>query len=378
MYPSHPRPSTPSTPFRPHATPFRPHALRRASALLLTGALVGASSLGASAAHAQQEAQSAPAHDAGSTTTNPRGAVTVRPGRRAYVTPDMRAAIVSATDTSGSVDAARRGMAAAYAAISILPGYTNVPANEVANAMQNIKADALRLPEYQHLKKALKADRVLSVTLTPGDAGADAATYTAVIELYDTNTGGLAGRGEETFTASGDTAPASVPATSIPGASVARGPLMEGTQGTLTERAIDGAVARAVFELNAPVIRRGVVLNTVAQSENRSAPMYTRISLGEIQGLRSGAPVEYLSPQGQRIAFGTIIDLGRGESLATVAPESAFANIYVNCEVRNLDNPPLARSGRSASGLDEKEWKAYEARFGVALVAALAISLKYF
>ena len=307
---------------------------------------------------------------AASTTVTPRSAVTVRPGRSSYVTPDLRTAVVGATEVEGNVSAARRGLAAASAAISVLPGYTGVPAGEVARAMSTLKGDALRLPEYQHLKKAIRADRVLSLVLTPGLATDADATYTAVVELYDTTTGGLVGRGESTFTATGEaTTPA--PETSVPGANEARGTLVNGVNGTLPERAVDGAVARAVFALNNPVIQRGVVLSKSATSNTKGAPLFARISLGEREGMRAGTPIEYIVG-GERVGFGTIVDLGAGEAVATVAPETAFSRIFVNTEVRNVDNPPLARSGMSQRQRDDREFARFEREFGIAFLGSLA------
>jgi hypothetical protein len=54
--------------------------------------------------------------------------------------------------------------------------------------------------------------------------------------------------------------------------------------------------------------------------------------------LRNGARLEYLV-NGQPVAYGTVTNAGLGEAVATVAPESAFPNVYVNMEVRNVSNP---------------------------------------
>ena len=187
-----------------------------ATAPVFTLALLGTFAA-VDAASAQTLPRNDPQHGAGQTTSVAGTSVTVRPGRRSYVTKDLRTAVVGATDAGGDVTSARRGMAAAYAAISILPGYTNVPASEVSGAMQDIKADALRVPEYLYLKKKLKAERALSITLTPGDITDASATYTAVAELIDLTSGGLVGRGEETFSATPDNAqrPASPPSSNI-------------------------------------------------------------------------------------------------------------------------------------------------------------------
>lgn len=329
-----------------------------------------------SSASAQNLPASPPASGAGETTAIPGASVTVRPGRTSYVTPDLRTAVVGATETGGNVEIARRALAAASAAISVLPGYATIPAAEVARAMRNLKRDALRVPEFQAMKKAIRADRALSVTLSPGTISDAEASYTAVAELYDTTTGGLVGRAEETYSATPDNAnPARVNESTIPAANVARGALVDAPTGTLTERAADGAIARAVFALNAPILQRGVVLNKNAFAGTTGAPLVARISLGERSGMRVGTPIVYFAPDGRQVAFGTIVDLGAGESLATIAPESAFSQIMVNSEVRNIDNPPVARAGAPQRTQDEREWRQFERRFGVALVVALAISV---
>ncbi len=324
-----------------------------------------------------------PSHGAGDTSPETRGAVTLRPGGELYVTPNLRVALVGSTETGGNVALARRGMAAAYAAISVTPGYANISPAEVASAMQatTIKRDALRVPEYTNLRKKIKADRTLSITLRPGDATGASATYTAVAELIDTSSGGLVGRGEGAFTATdGGTDIATTPlrngyASSLtPSAGLARDVRMN-RNASVQERAVDGAVARAIFDLNRPLSVQGVVLNKSATSNTKGAPYFARISLGEMSGVRVGTTVEYISPQGRAIGFGTIIDLAAGESVATVAPEAAYGNLFTNCLVRTLDNPPLARAGASAYTKDERDWSRYERDFGIALAVVGAAYL---
>jgi hypothetical protein len=362
---------------------------RRALSLGLCAALA----LTSAAAHAQDATStSSVAPDqansgATETVSVNRGAVTVRPGGEIYSTANLRVAIVGATETSGDVDLARRGLAAAYAAIASLPGYQNVSPAAVSAAMRTTtpKRDAIRQPDYIVLNKnkSVRADRTLAVTLRPGDATGTSATYTAIVELIDAASGGLAGRGEATFTATeGQADIATTPltqngATSVtPAANLARD-VRVGQAASVRESAVDGAVARAVFDLNRPISVRGVVLSKMARTDTKGAPYYARISLGEMTGVRVGTPIEYLSPQGDSLGFGTIVDMAAGESLATVAPENAYANLYINCEVRNLDNPPLARAGRSAYANDEREWKRFEKSFGIALAVAGAAYLAF-
>ena len=362
----------------PSRAPFA--RARFSSVLGLSVALLGSATV-----HAQNLPDSASINESSATAISKGGAVTVRPGKSSYVTPDLRVAVIGATELGGNVDMARRGMAAAMAAISVLPGYTDIAPRELSTAMQGFKKDALRLPEYQALKKAVKADRVLSITLEAGENSDNVSTYSAVAELFDTTTGGLAGRGEATFTATpADGNPERVPESTLPASNVARGKLVDGTVGTLQERAVDGAIARAVFALNDPLITRGVVLHTIvpeqirAKKGNVAAPFYARISLGEMTGVRNGAAVEYYSPQGQRLAFGTVVDIGPGEALATIAPENAFPSIHTNYEVRVTDNPPLGRAGRTSAQNDESDWKDFETKFGVSLGIALVTSLIFF
>lgn len=332
---------------------------------------------------AKAAAFTGPSHGAGDTATETRGAVTVRPGGEIYTSPNLRVALVGATETGGDIAMARRGMTAAYAAISVTPGYENIAPSAVASAMRTTttKRDAIRPPDYQILRQKVKADRTMSVTLRPGDATDTAATYTVIVELNDANSGGLAGRGEGTFTATVDgTDIATTPlrngnASSVtPSAGLARD-VRVNRNASIRERAVDGAVARAVFDLNRPISVQGVVLNKMARSDTKGAPYFARTSLGELSGVRVGTPVEYFSPQGASLGFGTIVDLAPGESLATVAPEAAYGNLFVNCEVRTLDNPPLARAGRPAFSNDEREWSRFERSFGVALAIAGAAYL---
>ena len=326
-----------------------------------------------------------PSHGAGDVSPETRGAVTVRPGGELYASPNLRVAIVGATETGGDAALARRGLAAAYAAISVMPGYSNIPPSDVAAAMRTttIKRDAIRPPEYQLLNKnkKVRADRTLSITLRPGEASDTSVTYSVVAELIDAASGGLAGRGEGSFTATeGGQDIATTPLRSgnasslTPSAALARDVRLN-RDASIRERAVDGAVARAVFDLNRPISVRGVVLNKMARSDTKGAPYFARISLGELSGVRVGSPIEYLSPQGATLGYGTIVDMAPGESLATVAPEAAYGNLFTNCEVRNLDNPPLSRAGRPAFSNEEREWARFERSFGLALAIAGAAYL---
>lgn len=338
-------------------------------------------------AQASGEVTSLASNGAGDVAGIARGAVTVRPGGESYASPNLRVAIVGATHTGGDAVLARRGMAAAYAAISVLPGYANIAPSDVAAAMRTTttKRDAIRPPEYQLLNKnkKVRADRTLAITLRPGEASDTSATYSVTVDLIDAASGGLAGRGEATYTATEGVADiATTPLRNsvantngaTPASNMARD-VATGPNASIRERAVDGAVARAVFDLNRPISVRGVVLNKMARSDTKGAPYFARISLGELSGLRVGSPIEYLSPQGGTLGYGTIVDMAPGESLATVAPEAAYGNLFTNCEVRNLDNPPLARAGRPAFSNEEREWARFERSFGLALAIAGAAYL---
>ncbi len=61
---------------------------------------------------------------------------------------------------------------------------------------------------------------------------------------------------------------------------------------------------------------------------------------------------------------------GLGEAVATVAPESAFPNVYVNMEVRNVSNPVAARTWARTDVNSEKEFRRFENEFTAALAIA--------
>jgi hypothetical protein len=126
--------------------------------------------------------------------------------------------------------------------------------------------------------------------------------------------------------------------------------------------ALGGAVYRAIGELNRPMEVRGVI---VSMPEAYQA----RISLGERQGIRNGARIEFLNGDAP-LAYGTVVSAGRGESLVTIAPEAAFPSIYVNMPVRNVSNPVIARAGKSEFALNDAEFRRFERDFGVGLLTA--------
>jgi hypothetical protein len=136
--------------------------------------------------------------------------------------------------------------------------------------------------DYKALDKTTNAKRALSVFVTREASDAAGATVSAVVELYDTRSGGMVGRGTGTFTAtvSADEAAAAEPAADATTAAApntanaaARAaaedvPIENGTARTTATsaelaqvRALGGAIYRAVGDLNRPAETRGVVIS---------------------------------------------------------------------------------------------------------------------
>jgi len=284
------------------------------------------------------------------------GSVTVRPG--GFVTQSgFRTAVVAATAINGDAAAARNAMMAANVALSRSPGFIAVPASEVAAAFNSMKIGGTMIgSDYQALGKRLKAQRAMTVTVTPGEMSDTEASYTALVEMYDTANGGLVGRGQGTFTATEEALAADTAALKTPPANVAP------SAQVLPTRALSGAIYRAINELNKPATFRGVVISI-------PGAYLARLSIGERNGLRNGARVVYLDA-GQPLAYGTVIDVGSGEAVATVAPEAGVTGITANTEFRTLSNPTADRAGKSAREQDEAEFRNFERQFGLALAVA--------
>ena len=281
------------------------------------------------------------------------GSVTVTPGGKVTQS-GFRTAVVSATATNGDVAVARAAMLAANVALSRLPQYIAIPANEVGAAFANMNVrDTMMGSDYQALGKKLKSQRAMTVTVTPGETSGEAASYSALVEMYDTTTGGLVGRGQGTFTATGEALAADTAAQKTP-------PANAGTAAqVLPTRALSGAIYRAIAELNKPATFRGVVVSI-------PGAYLARLSVGERSGLRNGARVAYYDG-GQTIAYGTVIDLGFGEAVATVAPEANVTGVGINTEFRTLSNPTAERAGKSAREQDDAEFRSFEKQFGLSL-----------
>jgi hypothetical protein len=335
-------------------------------------------------------------------------AVTVTPGGNVVPT-GLRVAVVSATDTAGDTLTAQRALLAANMAVARTRGYVTVPQAEVARALStqskkggvdtrgpnqqrgSIDGNApfgesaegdTRLHvdpmDYKSLRKSANAQRALSVFVTRETSDATGATVSAVVEMYDTKSGGMVGRGQSTFTSTvspteAPAADAAADAATTAPAPVATSaneePIVNGTARTTATsaelaqvRALGGAIYRAVAELNRPAETRGVVISIPDAYR-------ARISMGERSGLRNGARLEYLV-NGQPVAYGTVTNAGLGESIATVAPEAAFPNVYINMEVRNISNPVSARTWQRSDKSDEKAFRRFENEFTAGLIVA--------
>jgi hypothetical protein len=307
----------------------------------------------------------------------------------------LKTAVVAATDTGGDADLAMRALKATNIAVARSTGYVVVPASQVA---ANLKKSGLRWPfvprEYDRVRSSLgKADRVVAVWVTPGDVSDASASVKALVEMYDTSNGGLVGRGEATYTATADS-PALVstmttsaaPANSAPVLGSFEAPAgtasvsVDATTTTTTTTtsalagdsalflAADGAILRAVAQMNEPAEISGIIVSLPMQH-------MARLSLGEMHGLRNGTRIEYLV-RGLPIAYGTVVDVGKGEALATVAPERAFPALELNSVWRTADIPSLGAAGLSRDQIDAKEWKKFQGDFGIGLaVAGLAYLL---
>jgi hypothetical protein len=212
--------------------------------------------------------------------------------------------------------------------------------------------------------------------------------------MYDTTNGGLVGRGESNYTATADS-PALVSGTQIvrtttndgavlgtftvPAGTVVAPSVSAATTTTVTTTtevpamsaddlrllAVDGAILRAVAQMNEPAVLTGIVVSLPAQH-------MARLSLGEMHGLRNGSRIEYLV-RGTPVAYGTVVDVGKGEAVATVAPERAFPFIEINSDWRTSDIPSVGAAGLTRDQIDEKEWKKFQKDFGIgAAVAGVA------
>jgi hypothetical protein len=259
----------------------------------------------------------------------------------------LKVAVVATSDSSGNQDAALRALQAANIGLERQPGYIVENPQAVAKALKEAHLQWPFAPkQYPEVRKKLdKADRVLTISVSP-QPGASA-TYNAVAELYDATTGGLVGRGESLYTVS----------SSAPDANNAD-PQM---------RAVDGAVLGAIADMSKPAVLNGVVISLPESYR-------VRISLGSFAGLRNGSRLEYMA-DGKPFAYGTVIDLGTGESVATVAPESAFGKIQVNTPFRTAAIPPIGLAGLSRQEISKEEFDKSAKDFAIAGALATIVYL---
>ena len=252
-----------------------------------------------------------------------------------------RVIVAAAVDTSGNAETAKKALAAANAALGETPGYAPVAVSDYAAAkdaaakMKDVDwAWPFTSTDYQKIGKAFGASSkkstfdALTITVTPNGG-----TYGAAAELYDTKTGGLIGYGA---------------GVSVDGADP-----------------LNSAVAHAVIALSNTATFNAVVLS-------KPGGYNTRISIGEQSGARAGSRVEYLQ-NGVPIAFGTILDLGYAESVATVAPETAFPAIGFNTPVRVVNTPTAKRALPSQTEVAAKDQAKFERGFAIAAGIATAV-----
>ncbi len=244
--------------------------------------------------------------------------------------------VAAAIDTSGNAETARQALGYANAALSATPGYSPMAASDYAPLTEKLAKESLKTDwgwpftatDYQKIGKLGKAPNAMTISVSPVGGG-----YDAVAEMYDTARGALVGYGRAS--ASGDAA-------------------------------LQNAIGDAVTQLGVTATIDGIVIS-------KPNGYLARLSLGTVAGGRGGARVEYLDGAGNPIAFGTIFDIAPGESLATVAPETAYSQLNINSRVRLVNNPTTKRALPDFGKLGDQEFKSFETKFGVSLVAAAAV-----
>lgn len=243
--------------------------------------------------------------------------------------------VAAAIDTTGNAENARLALSAANAALNSTVGYSPAPAKAyqalAGAAMKNANWSwPFTATDYQKIGKASSAPHALTISVTPAADGG----FSATAEMMDTKHGGITGLGR--------------------GSSIAG------------ENALQNAVSAAVVALGETATIPGVI---VSKPNGGMA----RLSLGTTSGARGGARIEYLGDEGQPIAVGTIIDIAAGESLATVAPETAFPGLFINQRVRLVTNPSQKNALATAGDLFDKDYKDFERSFAISLGVAAAV-----
>ncbi len=251
--------------------------------------------------------------------------------------------IVAVVDTSGNADTAKKALNLAPQALALTPGYTPVSASEypavsAALAKAATKGTDWGYPftstDYIKLGKVTKMTRAMTLSVSPTGDG-----YAATAELYDTKMGVLTGYGKGTSAA-----------------------------GQTGDAALTSAIADAVRALGQTATIPGIVLS----KPSTGGTYVARLSLGTLSGARGGARIEYLGDNGEPIAFGTLFDIAAGEGLATVAPETAYTDIYVNQRVRLINNPVEKRALPTAAQVAEKEFDKFEKNFAIVVAVGTA------
>ena len=244
--------------------------------------------------------------------------------------------VAAAIDTSGDADVAKRALGYANEALKATPGYSPMPSSEYAPLSEKLAKEATKTDwgwpftasDYQKIGKLSKAPSAMTISVTPVAGG-----YDAVAEMYDTKRGALVGYGKD---------------------------------GATGEDALQTAIGRAVTKLGQTATLSGIIIS-------KPNGYLARLSLGSISGARGGARVEYLDGAGNPVAFGTIFDIAPGESLATVAPETAHPELVVNGRVRIVNNPTEKRALPNFTQLSDKEFNDFQKEFGVALAVSAAV-----
>jgi len=244
--------------------------------------------------------------------------------------------VAAAVDTTGDADVAKRALGYANQALRATPGYSPLATSEYAPLNEKLAKESTKTDwgwpftstDYQKIGKLSKAPNAMTISVSPIAGG-----YEATAEMYGTKLGALTGYGKESATG---------------------------------DDALQTAVGRAVTKLGQTATFNGVVIS-------KPSGYLARLSLGLLTGARGGARVEYLDGTGNPIAFGTIFDIAPGESLATVAPETAYPDLMINTRVRIINNPTEKRALPSFTQLNNKEFSDFQKEFGVAAVAATAV-----
>ena len=244
--------------------------------------------------------------------------------------------VAAAIDTSGDAEVAKRALGYANEALKATPGYAPMPTGDYAPLNEKLAKDALKTDwawpfsaaDYQKIGKLSKAPNAMTISVSPVAGG-----YDAVAEMYDTKRGALVGYGKDSATG---------------------------------EDALQTAIGRAVTKLGQTASFGGIIIS-------KPSGYLARLSIGSLSGARGGARVEYLDGDGTPIAFGTVFDIAPGESLATVAPETAYPDLQINGRVRLVNNPTEKHALPTFTQLANKDFNDFQKEFGISLAISAAV-----